>query len=315
MIGRISAGFLGRNLGLYTKKEMVRVAENIGKELVDMQKTGIEFSREVVETTVKKHAPKVKLNLQTSRSEVKADLIKHGISEEEANRCVAMFDDASAVHYKHLGGDGKAQGIFAQLNDDLPAIFSHEFEHQLFQENSILSKLCSKIVRNYGQSANRIQKNIMKTIDLSKTSFDDVLSPVADLKPGKDSLIEFLKNFDRLDSPKRIRAIFTGMCRNVVHPKNKGAFLDIASARQIIQDEARAYGITDRILHYQSGNSGGTMTCSGVFSELLNYADDVLKQEQKSALLTKSSKTPINHSCPSSTHELNIVEKILKKNK
>ena len=70
MFGKIVAKYCGRHYGLYTKKEMVRVAENIGKELVDVQKQNIPFSKEIVETTVKKHAPKVKLNLKTSRFEV-----------------------------------------------------------------------------------------------------------------------------------------------------------------------------------------------------------------------------------------------------
>lgn len=52
-LGKICAGFIGRNFGLYTKKEMVRVSENIGKELVDFKKTGVPFTREVVENTVK----------------------------------------------------------------------------------------------------------------------------------------------------------------------------------------------------------------------------------------------------------------------
>ena len=37
-IGLYAAKFCGRHLGLYTKKEMVRVCKNIGRELVDLQK-------------------------------------------------------------------------------------------------------------------------------------------------------------------------------------------------------------------------------------------------------------------------------------
>lgn len=311
-LGKICASFCGRKLGLYTKKELVRVSESIGKDLVDLQRTGIEFSKEAVEATVKKHAPKVKLNLQTTPAELKADLMKHGATEKQADNCLAMIDDAAAVHYKYYYRDGKTSGIFAPLSEGLPATFSHEFAHQLFRQNSFYSKIFHKRLDNGTFPANNIQKNIVETIDLSKTSFDDMLAPVASLKPGKENLINYLQNFDRLDTPKRIRALFSGMCRNVVHHKNKGAFREIAGARQIIQDESRAYGITDRVLHYQLGNSEAPMTASGVFSEFLNYADDVLKQEQKLSLLTKTSKTPIKRSCPSSTYELNIIEKILR---
>ena len=54
-IGDILAKYCGRYLGLYTKKEMVRIAERIGKDLVDIQTQNISFSKENVETTVKKN--------------------------------------------------------------------------------------------------------------------------------------------------------------------------------------------------------------------------------------------------------------------
>ncbi len=309
-LGKICAGFIGRNFGLYTKKEMVRVSENIGKELVDFKKTGAPFTREVVENTVKKHAPNIKLNLQTTPEEVKADLIKHGIPKDEAERCIKMFDNASGIYYQHLDGDGKCKGLFVSLDDSLPAIFAHEFEHQLFKENSFLAKFAPKMFQDKNLSLN-IQSNLVKTIDISKTNFESIFSPISELKPGTKNFLKYLQeNFDRLDSPKRIQAIFTGISRNVVHPKNQKAFISIAKTKNIIQDEARAYGITDKILRYESGAT--TMTPSGFFSEMLKYTDEILKQEQKLALFTKSSKKTITHSCPSTTSELNLIEKHFK---
>lgn len=313
MFGKIVAKYCGRHLGLYTKKEMVRVAENIGKELVDVQKQNMQFSKEIVETTVKKHAPKVKLNLKTSRLEVEQDLIKHGIPAGEAKKLASLFDDAAGCHYCHTGGDGKCNGIFAPLDDDLPACFAHEFEHQLFQDNSFFFKIFPWLKKCRTGSELSIQRNIVNAIELPAS--EDMFSGLQELKPGKDNLITFLQNFDRLETPTRIKAFFRGLCRNVIHPQNKGSFKDLLSSRQIIQDEARAYGISDRILRYATGETNTPMTHSGVFSEFLNYTDEIMKQEQKVALFTKSSKEMINHSCPAPTHELSIFEKAIKRKK
>ena len=195
----------------------------------------------------------------------------------------------------------------------MPATFAHEFEHQLFKENSFMSRICPEILRDRRLAGNKIQKNILQSIDLSKTNFEDALSSVSYLTRGKKNLNSFLQNFDRMDTPNRIRAFFTGMTRNVIHPKNEGSLKDITKARQIIQDEARAYGITDRVLQYQTGMSKNSITPAGVYSEFLNYADDILRQEQKLALFTKTSSKTVHRGCPSGTHELNILEQCLKR--
>lgn len=223
-----------------------------------------------------------------------------------------MFDDAAGIYYQYLDEGIKCKGIFTPLNEHFPESFSHEFEHQLFQENSFLAKLFPKLIKNKSGSANKIQRNVLSNIDLETSyninSWDNTIN---NLRPGKNNLLSFLQNFDRLETPKRIKAYFTGMCRNIIHPKNKGAFGDIVTTRQVIQDEARAYAVTDRILRYKS-NEAENITQAGIFSELLNYTDDILKQEQKISILTRQSKNFIEHGCPKPTHELSSIERLIR---
>lgn len=317
MLGLKIAKFCGKHLGLYTKKEMVRVCRDIGRELVDIQKSGTDFSKNILQSVVQKHAPKVNVKICTSRAEVKADLLKHGISEKGATHCVEQFDDAAAVSYQHIGGDGKCKGIFIPLDECLPSAFPHEFEHHLFTQNSFISKLIpKKFFQNRSQSAGLIQSNLLKKIDMTDTF---MFSSSVPLEKGKKNLIDFLKRFDRLETDKRITAFFRGLCRNATNPKNKGAFQDIFSARQIIQDEKRAYDITDEIIRYSQGIPSGNKTYAGVFSELLGLTDDILKREQITSLLTKASPKTISQGCPSSTKELSenyrLVRDIMRRKK
>lgn len=100
--------------------------------------------------------------------------------------------------------------------------------------------------------------------------------------------------------------------QSVTHPRNKGAFTDIYAVRQVIQDEKRAYEITDDIIRYRDGISPQNKTYSGIFSELLGYTDNIMKKEQTIALFTKASKTPISHGCPSSTKELSQTARMIR---
>lgn len=309
-IGLQVAKFCGKRLGLYTKNEMARVCKNVGRELVDLQKADAIISTDVVQKTIKKYAPKVKVKICTNRQEVKADLLRHGINEEDAAKCVSMFDDAAGISYVHTGGDGKCKGIYAPLDENLPPVLAHELEHHLFGQNSFISKLLpQKILLNEAQSARDIQSKLMENLDLSDTFMFRSTIP---LQSGKDNLIKFLQNFDRLETPQRIKAFFRGLCRSVTHPRNKGAFTDIYGARQVIQDEKRAYEITDDIIRYRDGISSENKTYAGVFSELLGYTNEILKLEQIPALFTKASKSIITHGCPSSTKELSTTARMFR---
>lgn len=306
--GLYIAKFSGKHLGLYTKKEMVRVCKNIGRELVDLQKTNVNISTDVVQKTIKKYAPKVNVKICTNRQEVKADLLRHGINEKDATECVSMFDDAIGISYTHAGGDGKCKGIFTPLDEELPSVLAHELEHHLFTSKSFIAKLLPKKLL-YSHKARDIQAKLLTNIDLSDTLMFRSSIP---LQSGKDNIVKFLQNFDRLETPKRIQAFFRGICRSVTHPRNKGAFTDIYAARQIIQDEKRTYQITDDIIHYRDGISSKNKTYSGIFSEFLGYMDDIMRKEQTTALFTKASKTPISHGCPSSTKELSNTAKMFR---
>ena len=309
-IGLQVAKFCGKHLGLYTKKEMVRVCKNVGRELVDIQKSNASISTDVVQNTIKKYSPKINAKICTNRQEIKADLLRHGINEKEASKCVSMFDDAAGISYVHTGGDGKCKGIYVPLDENLPSVLAHELEHYLFGQNSFISKLLpKKILLNETQSARDIQSKLIENVDLSDNF---MLSSTIPLQSGKDNLIKFLQNFDRLESPQRIKAFFRGLCRSVIHPRNKGAFTDIYGARQVIQDEKRAYEITDDIIRYRDGISSGNKTYAGIFSELLGYTDEILKKEQIPALFTKASKSTITHGCPSSTKKLSTTARMFR---
>lgn len=306
--GLYAAKFCGRHLGLYTKKEMVRVCKNIGRELVDLQKTNTNISTDVVQKTIKKYAPKVNVKICQNRQELKADLLRHGINEKDATECVSMFDDAAGISYRHLGGDGKCKGIFTPLNKELPGVLAHELEHHLFTSNYFVAKLLPKKLL-YTHKAMDIQAKLMTNIDLADTLMFRSSIP---LQSGKDNIVKFLQNFDRLETPKRIQAFFRGVCRSVTHPRNKGAFTDTYAARQIIQDEKRAYEITDDIIRYRDGISSKNKTYSGIFSEFLGYTDNIMRKEQMTALFTKASKTPIPHGCPSPTKELDGTTRMIR---
>ena len=51
--------FINNKLGLYSKRQCVDIATNIGKELVDLSSSGAELTTDLFQKTIKKYGKKI----------------------------------------------------------------------------------------------------------------------------------------------------------------------------------------------------------------------------------------------------------------
>ena len=73
----------GNRVGLYSKKQSVEAATNIGKELVDLLKSDTSVTKEMIQSVIKQHVPKAKVNIITDKDEF-ARVIKNAGGNLEA---------------------------------------------------------------------------------------------------------------------------------------------------------------------------------------------------------------------------------------
>ena len=299
-IARTIATKAGNRLGFYSKKQSVDISINIGKELVDLSRAGKQINKELVQSTIKKYAPNVKVNIITDKDELRQLLKNAG---ENVEKLEAAANGYAALSFSFGKG---AKGIFVPSLGTESGIshFAHEFEHYMYNEHTPKRNLAIKTVRKmakleekfkkakpankpetYNQISleNKIQRSLREYFGINDLSVTGGLKGV---EPTAEGVTELLKgkNFTGLTSDKRVDAYIRTITRHHVNPKNKTSFADLLLSKTTLDDEARAYGVSDAVNRYISGKN--EITWEGLTSEIYKRASKVLKGDMAKSLET-----------------------------
>lgn len=290
----------GNYYGLYTKKQCVDISINIGKELVDLSKANGGLTDDIIATTVKKHVPNVNVQIYNSEKALQKELIRIGESEEFVN----SISSGRAALYFNM--QGKAKGIYIPKieTDKEISNFVHEFEHYLYNEHTPKRKA----ILTFVQSAYKVSKKFKSLFKTSvkeapkrNVKVKDPLLAQKDLQgdivelfgiqhleaTGKlkgvgansDDIVKLLEgeNFTGLTSPARRKAYIRAITRAQSHPKMKNQWAQLQLMKTTIDDEVRAYKVSDEVLRYASGSSD--VTWQGLMSDILSQTSKVLDDE------------------------------------
>jgi len=288
----------GNYCGLYTKKQCVELSTSIGKELIDLKRRNGGLTDEVLDATVKKFAPHVNVKIFNSEKALQKELTRVGETEEFVN----SISSGRAALYFNM--QGKAKGIYIPKveTDTEISNFVHEFEHYLYNEHTPKRKS----VLTFVQAVNRMNeklKSLFKTSvnDVSKPKVKDTLLAQKDLQgdildlfgiqhleaTGKlkgvgansDDIVKLLEgeNFTGLTSSARRKAYIRAITRAQSNPKMKDQWAQLQIIKTTIDDEVRAYKVSDEVLRYASGSSD--VTWQGMMSEILSQTSEVLDDE------------------------------------
>lgn len=290
----------GNRLGFYSKKQSVDISINIGKELVDLSRAGKQINKELVQSTIKKYTPNVKVNIITDKDELKQLLKNAG---ENVENLEAAANGYAALSFSF--GE-KAKGIFVPSLGTESGIshFAHEFEHYMYNEHTPKRNLAIKTARKmakleekfkkakpankpetYNQISleNKIQRSLREYFGINDLSVTGGLKGV---EPTAEGVTELLKgkNFTGLTSDKRVDAYIRTITRHHVNPKNKTSFADLLLSKTTLDDEARAYGVSDAVNRYISGKN--EITWEGLTSEIYKRTSKILKGDMAKSLET-----------------------------
>ncbi len=311
-ISRLASTFFqktGNRIGLYTKKQSVNASINIGKELVDLSKNGTPMTREVIQSVIKKHVPKAKVNIITDKNEFATVLRNAGENPEAVD---AVTSGATAIYFNL---QGKAKGIFIpklQTPNEM-ANFAHEFEHYMYDEHTPKRKLLLKTVKKITNIADRIKPSKTKPMqppnehEQIATEFDlqrnlreffgirnlTLCGNLKGVKPTRDGVNELLQgeNFIGLTNEKRVNAYIRAITRNIMHPKDRKSLSKLLLSKTTLDDEARAYSVSDNVRRYATGDT--SITPDGLVSDIYKRTSAVLKDEIKLAAKNlRKHKTP-----------------------
>ena len=293
MLSKLSTN-IGNKLGLYSKQQCIDIATNIGKELVDLSCSGAELTKDVFQNTIKKHGKKVNVeNIITSKSELQELLTSVGYTKEEVHN----LTNGSAASTFKLGRNGETvNGIYIPRitkPEDISA-FAHEVEHYIYDNNTpmmkALEKLCDfiefisnkfKIKSDESLSHIYLQKNIqdklrdmfgIRELTLQEGKFKGI-------EPTQEGLSQLLasEDFIGLTNNTRINAYLRTILRSEVNPKSRPKILDMLMLKNCLDDEARAYRVSDNINRYLSKSS--YTSHEGLITNIYQRASNLLKTE------------------------------------
>lgn len=292
-IARTIATKAGNRLGFYSKKQSVDISINIGKELVDLSRAGKQINKELVQSTIKKHAPNVKVNIITDKDELRQLLKNAG---ENVENLEAAANGYAALSFSFGKG---AKGIFIPSLGTERGIshFAHEFEHYMYNEHTPKRQLVRKTFirmmkleeklkktkpsnapKEYDQISleNKIQRSLRNRFGIGDINRTGGLKGVEPTTEGVKELLKG-KNFTGLTSDKRVDAYIRTITRHHMNPKNTDSLMDLLLSKNTLDDEARAYGVSDAVNRYISGKN--EITWEGLTSEIYKRTSKVLKGE------------------------------------
>lgn len=288
----------GNYCGLYTKKQCVELSTNIGKELVDLSRKNGGLTNEVLDATVKKFVPHANVKIFNSKKALQEELAKAGNSEQ----FVELITSGRAAIYFNM--QGRAKGIYIPRveTDTEISNFVHELEHYLYSEHTpkhkaimsgaqSLTRMSEKLKSLFKKSSNDVGKHnsgshlftekdlqgdILNLFGIQHLEATGKLKGVGATSDDINKLLEG-ENFVGLTSPARRKAYIRAITRHNIHPKKKDQWANLQIVKATIDDEVRAYKVSDEVLRYASGSSDATW--QGVMSEILSQTSKVLDDE------------------------------------
>lgn len=281
------------HFGYYTKQQSVDAAINIGKELVDLSKSGKPITKELIQSTIKKQVPKANVRIVTDKNEFKQLLGEN----------FEAIDSATADYGAMYFNMGKTKGIFVpSLNGSNPnskaiPTFAHEFEHYMYNEHTPKRSIFLKLVQEIASKKEKvkhstpiekfetlehialesdIQMDLIKYFGIENLMKTKGLKGVEPTAEGVTKLLKG-KNFTGLTNDKRVDAYIRAITRRHINPKNKDSFVDLVTVKNTLDDEVRAYAVGDAVKRYMSGS--GNISGQGLASEIYKRTSKVLKNE------------------------------------
>ena len=276
--------------GYYTKRQCVRISANIGKELVDLKRSGKEITIGLLNSVAKKHVPKADVEIITDSKVFEQIAIDSGYTEEIVKK---MLENIGGVHFNFLAGKGIYMPNISREKD--LASFAHEFEHYMHNEHTFIRKKINQV--NEKRRANKAKSGqkkpddydkgflgVKKTFEKHLRNFFGVNELVK--KHGYDGLssrncdiTKFLagENYKSLTSEKRIDAYIRAISRSLMHPSDEDSFANLLLMQSRIKDESRAYKVSDIVTRYIYGRR--SVSRDGFISNIYSRAVKVLKKE------------------------------------
>lgn len=325
-IGKIASTLVRKfsnRIGFYSKKQSVEVATNIGKELINLSRTKTPLSKELVQSVIKKQGKHLKVNVITDENEISKTLAKDGISSQD----IENLKQSYAAFY--FGTAKGTTGIYAPNLTQEGAIsdFAHEFEHYMYDEHTPKRKILISTVRKIVKVADKL-KNILKIKESPKKlkqvnterviqndlqSLFGINNIIFAKMPEKYEFNKYLKgeNFEGLQSDKRVDAYIRAITRHSINPKNKGSFGTLLMTKTTLDDEIRAYGVSDAVKKY--AHNTNAISWEGIVSDIYRRTSEVLKKEMKLSLTAKHKKDEkfITTGLPTSAYKSNFLSSLL----
>lgn len=306
-----------RYTGFYTKKGCIETSTNIGKKLVDIQKSGKCLTVQDILDAIKEIAPHIKIpNIVTNKDEF-LSLIEKNKNLNELDRIYAVKtiveNDNLAGVFSHF-----LKGIYVKFDkfqSEKPHTIAHELEHfiefycnpqtiikrlfllpeyiKLYFNNIKIKQELEFTIDKEGYIRSRLSKILQKPFDpqsnlinffaANTRKYAHFSSKIIEgYEPTTEGLKEFLKSpiYYGLTSDKRIDAYIRAILRHDFHPlKTKPKKL--RKLKNLYKREANAYETTDNITRYNLGKEG--ITAGKIRSEIFKRAAKILDNEIKIA--------------------------------
>lgn len=146
------------------------------------------------------------------------------------------------------------------------------------------------LITDMESTGDRIQFDLLDGFGLNNNNIRIFES----LEPNKKGVKKYFCSdyFKGLYTDKRVLAYIRAILRYHIHPKNIGSVEELASISKYLEDESRAYRVSDNVIRYASAKNG--LTDAGIVSYIYKLASKILDSESKLAVkyYSKNYKNP-----------------------
>ena len=273
-------------VGLYSKKQSVELATSIGKELVDISRGGGEITKDLVQTTLKKYVPRANVKIITDENSFIDDLTPLIRNPEEM-----LNSKASGMYYNI---HNVIHGIYTKNISSLKdiSILAHEIEHYLYNRHTIKRSTYKKYqqikfllsyhikpfrikLRNK-YSGENIQDTVRKYFRLNELKKDGKLTKTASDSKSINELLCGEK------SEEMIKSDLQKIIQKYIDPAKKRFLKKSLRVKTSIDDEIRAYSVSDRVYRYATNSQSATR--SGAVVEIYKKVSEILNNNINFAL-------------------------------
>ena len=279
-----------KKTGIYSNKQCVDTAINIGKDLVDISRNNnnINITPDLIKQTLKKQAPKVNINIINDIEEFKAIMRHAGMSPEEINR-LSKTGLARSFQF------GSHRGIFLtkELGDRIFAITAHEIEHYLHKQHGFGKKVVEPLLKPFYRLFKINRKNIEQIL-LEHEYESKILKMFGLARPNNIKTNDFktyASYLTGLTGDKRIDAYIRAISRHFIHPKNKGAVKQLKSVKSKFEEESRAYTVSKVVDQYYKKEPPEKSFIAQLYSRVIGVLENEIKIARKSSLISQQKKT------------------------